>query len=206
MGTKIFKISSLMISTVVLFLGCVQDASSQTKQPPRLVRVTNATVSIPGWEHKLVKHNRNLEHFHWSPILTVARGPLIISRGINQKTKKRNLTRLNPARPLVYRKPIHVKPGQYSNSLAGELQARSTNTHAHATGKVDSRSVEARLSANDGNKDGLLRYSYAGPNNKNETTGTAAVSLALKQVTGQILRRDSLINVQPIKDSNKGPS
>lgn len=101
----------------------------------RKVRVTTGSYEVAGWEQNLVKGNRNLRHFNWSPVTSFVQGTKTVTV---VKGPDMNEVRVTRPHKSVYVRPIHIPtviPRQVATPVAVNLSSRDVSAKL-------SRSVE----------------------------------------------------------------
>ena len=122
---------SLCCLRALAFLSCSTPALAQGQRSvPASGYGTGETIQISGWETDLVRRNKGLEKFHWSPINTVQRYN-VVRAGSLQKPTGGTSSAYQNAKPKVL--------SQWSNtngSVAGKACIATANSGSRAAVNV----------------------------------------------------------------------
>jgi hypothetical protein len=114
--------------SALAFLACPMPAIAQGQRSvPASGYGTGENIQISGWETDLVRRNKGLEKFHWSPINTVQRYR-VVAAGSAQKPAAGTVTAYQSAKPRV------VSNWSNTKGLVAEKSCAANATNSSQTG------------------------------------------------------------------------
>lgn len=158
------------------------------KQMKPGIRYTVGSVKESGWQHGLVKGNRNLGHYYWAPMNHMVQG------SASDRTKVQYIKAEQKQRTFHYIKPIHAANPANPHTLTGQQAVAKKIRYIHQNVPVNKHvAASVRFPRNQENVNGQLVSKatqakvYADYSGKSASAASTTGYLTNKDAYGKIL-------------------